>query len=98
MQLKINLLLFALSEFGGYSPELESAISAGVIGLLVGGAWGGLGASRRSYEDFIEKNKASQFRSHFDAKYQLQNSVTKAMGIGAWKFGWRLGLFMGSFV
>nr|SVE77309.1 EOG090X0FS6 [Daphnia lumholtzi]SVE78557.1 EOG090X0FS6 [Daphnia lumholtzi] len=89
--------MFETDEFNSISPELDNVLSAGTAGLLVGMFLGGLPASKVEYDDFINRNKAAQFESHFEAKSKLQFSVTKAMAQGGWRVGWRLALFTGAF-
>nr|SVE93942.1 EOG090X0FS6 [Scapholeberis mucronata] len=85
------------SEFSTLSPELEGTLSAGFAGLFLGLFLGGIPASKIEHDDFIRRNKASSFESHFDAKSKMQHSVTKAMAVGGWRVGWRLALFTGGF-
>lgn len=56
------------SEFNSFSPELDGTFSAALAGLGIGMVMGGLPASKREYEDFITRNKASKFENHFEAK------------------------------
>ena len=61
-------MFYSCSEFGGVSPELDSTFSAGTMGLVAGFFIGGLPASKNEYNNFIDRNKAGQFESHFEAK------------------------------
>nr|SVE92713.1 EOG090X0FS6 [Megafenestra aurita] len=89
--------IFELDEFRSISPELDNCLTAGSVGLIFGMFLGGVTGSKREYEDFITRNKASQFESHFDAKSKLQFNVTKAMAVSGWRIAWRLGLFSGAY-
>nr|SVE76708.1 EOG090X0FS6 [Daphnia longispina] len=90
--------MFQTDEFNSISPELDSTLAAAVGGLLAGAFLGGIPASKLAHDDFIKRNKASQFETHMDAKSKLQFNVTKAMAVGGWRVGWRLGLFTGGFM
>ena len=50
------------------SPELDSTMAAASTGLVFGLFLGGIPASKAEYNNFIDRNKASQFESHFEAK------------------------------
>nr|SVE76083.1 EOG090X0FS6 [Daphnia hispanica] len=89
--------IFENDEFSSLSPELDNVLTASTAGLFVGMFLGGIPASKNEYNDFINRNKASSFETHFEAKSKLQFSVTKAMAEGGWKVGWRLALFTGAF-
>lgn len=69
-----NIILF-FSEFNALSPELDAITSSASIGLFVGLFLGGIPASKLEYEDFIRRNKASSFESHFDAKVTIKNAI-----------------------
>ena len=62
------LSFFFYSEFNSISPELDSTLAAAVGGLLAGAVLGGIPASKLAHDDFINRNKASQFETHMDAK------------------------------
>lgn len=47
---------------------MDGALSAGTAGLVIGFFLGGLPASKKGYEEFILRNKATSFESHFQAK------------------------------
>ncbi|XP_057369833.1 RPII140-upstream gene protein-like [Daphnia carinata] len=89
--------IFETDEFNSISPELDNVLSAGAAGLIAGMFLGGIPASKIEYDDFINRNKASTFENHFEAKSKLQFSVTKSMAQGGWRVGWRLALFTGAF-
>lgn len=86
------------SEFGTVSAELNSVYQAGLFGTLVGALYGGVINSREAYISFLEKNQATAFKSHLDAKKQLQNQFTVNFAKGGFKWGIRLGLFTTSFM
>lgn len=85
--------LFAGATYGG-NWLIVSAISFRFDNLIFLGFLG----SRKAYYDFLDRNQATAFKSHLDAKKQLQNSVTVSFAKGAYRFGWRLGLFSVSYV
>ncbi|GFG34337.1 hypothetical protein Cfor_08958 [Coptotermes formosanus] len=91
-------LMYSLDEFGNVSPELNAACQAGFTGMFVGACYGGIVNSKIAYTDFMERNDATVFKSHLEAKKKLQDQVTIAFGKGAFRWGWRLGLFTGSYV
>nr|SVE75450.1 EOG090X0FS6 [Daphnia dolichocephala] len=89
--------IFETDEFNAISPELDNVLTAGTAGLIAGMFMGGIPASKIAHGDFIDRNKASTFENHFEAKSKLQYSVTKAMAQGGWRVGWRLALFTGTY-
>ncbi|XP_044742382.1 RPII140-upstream gene protein [Chrysoperla carnea] len=91
-------LMFSLDEFNNFSPELNSTMQAGFMGLFIGACYGGFIRSRVAYLDFMERNQATAFKSHLDAKKQLQDAVTMSFAKGAFQWGWRLGLFTFTYV
>jgi len=90
--------MLTIDEFGNCSPEIDGVITTYAAGFLCGSIIGAAGASKDEYINFIDKNKASQFNSHYHAKHELQHRVTRAMMYGGFKVGWRLGLFTGSYM
>lgn len=54
--------------------------------------------ARIEYQNFIDNNQATKFSSTFEAKKKLQDRVTLGFAKGAFQWGWRLGLFTGSFM
>ncbi|PSN37424.1 RPII140-upstream protein [Blattella germanica] len=91
-------MMYTKDEFGGISPELNSAFQAGYVGLFVGACYGGIINSKVAYVNFMERNEATAFRSHLEAKKKLQDQVTLGFGKGAFRWGWRLGLFSSTYV
>ncbi|KAF4516796.1 hypothetical protein B566_EDAN004635 [Ephemera danica] len=91
-------MMFSTDEFGNTSPEVVSVLQAGMLGLFTGGCIGGFIHSRNAYLNFMETNQATAFTSHLEAKKKLQDKVTINFGKGAFKWGWRLGLFSSSYV
>lgn len=89
--------MFTVDEFGSISPELNSVYQAGFTGFLFGALYGGFINSRTAYEDFMNNNQASAFKSHLDAKRKLQNEFTISFAKGAFKWGWRVSLFTTSY-
>lgn len=89
--------MFKVDEFGSISPELNSVYQSGFCGFLFGAIYGGFINSRTAYEDFMNNNQASAFKSHLDAKRKLQNEFTLRFAKGAFKWGWRVSLFTTSY-
>lgn len=89
---------FNSSEFGAVSVELNSITQAGLFGGLVGCIYGGVINSREAYISFMERNQATAFKNHMDAKKKLQNEFTVNFASGAFKWGVRLGIFTTCFV
>ena len=79
------------------SSELNSIYQAGFMGLFTGAIYGGFLGSRKSYFDFMDRNQATAFQSHLDAKRKLQDQVTMGFAKNAFRFGWRLALFTTSY-
>ena len=48
--------------------------------------------------NFMERNQATAFVSHIDAKKKIQESVVMNFFKGGWKFGWRMGVFATMYV
>ncbi|CAO1421891.1 unnamed protein product [Diamesa hyperborea] len=90
--------MFTMDEFGRMSSELNAIYQAGFLGMFAGAVYGGFLGSRSAYFDFMDRNQATAFKSHLDAKKKLQDNVTTNFAKGAFKFGWRLGLFSISYV
>lgn len=63
------------------------------MGFFVGIMYGGIMGSRKAHVDFLERNQASTFSSHFEAKKKLQEAMVLAFGRTGWKFAWRMGVF-----
>nr|CAD7200377.1 unnamed protein product [Timema douglasi] len=91
-------MMFSLDEFGVSSPELHSVFQSGFLGTTLGVIMGGIYRSRNTYRNFIERNQATVFRDHLEAKKKLQDQVTINFGKGAFYWGWRLGLFTSTYV
>ncbi|KAK7075645.1 Complex I assembly factor timmdc1, mitochondrial [Halocaridina rubra] len=85
--------MFSYDEFGDPSPELQTVTQSGIMGFFTGSVIGGTIHSRENYMKFMERNQASAFYSHLDAKKRLQDKVMTGFFRGAWMWGWRLGLF-----
>lgn len=91
-------MMFQLDEFDNISPELHSIYNAGFLGLFTGMCYGGFLGSKKAYMDFMERNQATAFQSHLDAKKKLQESVVFNFVKGGWNFGWRMGVFATMYV
>jgi O-antigen ligase len=46
----------------------------------------------------MERNQATAFSTHLEAKKKLQESVALSFFKGGWKFGWRMGIFAMTYV
>lgn len=90
--------MFQLDEFGTMTSELNSVMQAGFLGLFVGVCYGGVTRARDGYNRFMDSNQATAFRSHLDAKKQLQDQVTIGFAKGAFRWGWRISLFTSCYV
>lgn len=90
--------MYSVDEFGNLSPELNSSLQVGFLGLFIGAMFGGITQSRIAYLNFMENNQATAFKNHLEAKKKLQDQVTVNFGKGAFKWGWRLGMFSTSYV
>ncbi|XP_046402922.1 RPII140-upstream gene protein [Ischnura elegans] len=90
--------IFTVDEFDNLSPELTTVVQGSILGMLVGACYGGINRSKVAYLDFITKNQATQFASHLDAKKKLQDQVTIGLARGGFQWGWRLGVFTGSYL
>lgn len=87
--------LFQKDEYDNYSPELGNIYQTTVLTGFVGACYGGFIHSRDAYLSFIEKNEASKYADHFEAKKKLQDHVTINFFKGALRWSWRLALFGG---
>jgi hypothetical protein len=61
-------VILSFSEFGNISPELNAVLQAGFMGMFIGACYGGFVNSKVAYTDFMERNEATVFKSHFEAK------------------------------
>ncbi|XP_054268466.1 RPII140-upstream gene protein isoform X2 [Macrosteles quadrilineatus] len=64
---------------------------------MIGSMYGGIQSSRNAFVDFMERNQATIFDNHLDAKRKLQNHVTIHFAKGAFKWAWRMTAFTGGF-
>lgn len=71
---------------------------AGFFGMFVGGIIGGVFGLRMANMNFRENNEATLFHSNMDAKRKLQNESTVGFGKGAFRLGWRMGIFCWTFM
>nr|CAD7586282.1 unnamed protein product [Timema genevievae] len=85
-------------EFGVSSPELHSVFQSGFLGTTLGVLMGGFYRTKNTYLNFIERNQATVFRDHLEAKKKLQDQVTINFAKGAFYWGWRIGLFTSTYV
>uniref|UniRef100_A0A1B6CR86 Complex I assembly factor TIMMDC1, mitochondrial n=1 Tax=Clastoptera arizonana TaxID=38151 RepID=A0A1B6CR86_9HEMI len=90
--------MYSIDEFGNISKEANSVLQTTYLSAFIGMCYGGFIYSRDAYLDFLERNQATKFTDHMDAKRRIQNHVSVNFGIGAFKWGWRLSLFCGSFM
>lgn len=90
--------MWSYDEFGNRSPEMNFVVQGASMATLVGVVWGGIVKSRVEYMNFIERNHATKFSNMFEAKRKLQDTVTLSFARGAFQWGWRLGLFTGSYI
>jgi len=84
---------FSPDEFGEPSPELMRIKDATLIGVVVGVFMGAMGRGRVEYMDFFRRNTVTQFESPLKAKSALQDQMFLGMGGGAFRLGWRMGIF-----
>jgi len=77
---------------------MTSILQSSFLGFLTGSVLGGFVKSREAYLNYMENNQASTFTSHLDAKRKLQDQVGLSFAKGAFRWGWRLALFTGSYV
>lgn len=88
----------ACRENGNISPELNSINLAGFTGAFIGGIIGGVSHLKVANMNFRENNEATLFESTRDAQRKLQNESTVGFGKGAFRMGWRIGIFCWTFV
>lgn len=89
--------MYSKSEYDEVSVELTNVIHSTMCGGFVGACLGGFFSSKVAYINFIENNQATIYKSTADAKKKLQDYVTIAFAKGAYKWGWRLCFFTGTF-
>ncbi|KAK3874444.1 hypothetical protein Pcinc_020608 [Petrolisthes cinctipes] len=90
--------MFTEDGYGNMSPELSMVMNGVMTGAFTGSVIGGTVFSKSSFIKFIDENQGSTFQNTFEAKKQLQTQVTLGFARGAWIWGWRLGVFCGSFL
>jgi len=84
---------FVRDEFGDLSPELYRVKDATMMGTVAGIVMGAMGRGRVEYMDFFRRNNITQFETPLKAKSALQDKMFLGMGSGAFRLGWRMGLF-----
>ncbi|CAK1553515.1 unnamed protein product [Leptosia nina] len=87
--------MFKTNDYHELSIELHNVLQTSLMGVFFGVCYGGFTKSRDAYIYFIENNQATSFKSNFDAKRKLQDYVTIAFARGAYRWGWKLGIFSG---
>ncbi|XP_014258555.1 RPII140-upstream gene protein isoform X2 [Cimex lectularius] len=85
--------VFTKDEFGNLSPEMVTILQTAFLSAFFGAFYGGFTHSREAYLRFIERNDATKFVDHFEAKKKLQDTVTMGFAKGAMKWGWRIASF-----
>ncbi|KAK9505734.1 hypothetical protein O3M35_009722 [Rhynocoris fuscipes] len=90
--------VFTVDEYGSISPELSTIYQTTFFTAFVGACYGGFMQSRQAYLQFIERNQATSFVDHYEAKKKLQDHVTVNFAKGALRLSWRLALFSGLYV
>lgn len=85
--------IFRQTEDGFLSKELTSIINITLSGTVIGIVLGGMDATRNTVDNFISSNEATKFISHFDAKWHLQQAVTKNFIRKGGRLGAKLGIF-----
>ncbi|KAI8428542.1 hypothetical protein MSG28_007310 [Choristoneura fumiferana] len=89
--------MFYRNEYDEVSPELRTVVQSGLCGVFFGACMGGFAKSRDAYLYFIENNQATIFQTTMEAKKKLQDYVMIGFAKGAYHWGWRLGIFTGTF-
>ncbi|XP_015592036.1 RPII140-upstream gene protein [Cephus cinctus] len=90
--------VFISTDGGEMSRELSSIHQSIFMGGILGMMYGGIKKSQFSFKNFIHNNDATKFHNIVDARRTLQNEVTIGFIKGAYKYGWRVALFTGSYV
>uniref|UniRef100_A0A1B6G9V1 Complex I assembly factor TIMMDC1, mitochondrial n=1 Tax=Cuerna arida TaxID=1464854 RepID=A0A1B6G9V1_9HEMI len=90
--------VFQKDEFGNYSKEMTATIQSTCIACFLGLIYGGINSSRAAFLDFMERNQATIFENHIDAKRRLQNHVTVHFAKGGFSWACKLSLFTGGFM
>ncbi|CAG9767213.1 unnamed protein product [Ceutorhynchus assimilis] len=90
--------MFQVDELGNLTPEFNSITQSACMSMFVGGLFGGTAAGKTAYEKFMKNNEATTFKSHLDAKRELQDAVTRAFSKGALKWATKLTVFSVSFI
>lgn len=67
--------IHVLSDYGLPSPELVTVKQSTFFGMFLGAAYGGFTYSRYAYLDFMERNQATTFTSHLEAKVNDSNKT-----------------------
>ncbi|CAL8103077.1 unnamed protein product [Orchesella dallaii] len=91
-------MVFTVDQYGDVSPEVQRVIHGTMLGVFFGAFFGGLGRGRISYANFFRSNAHEAFSTSLEAKRKLQDTVTLGMGAGAFRIGWRVGLFTGMYM
>jgi len=82
-----------LSMYGDITPELERCKDTIMVTLVIGAIMGGVGRSRVAYMNFFRSNQHTAFETPMKAKSKLQETLLMGFGSGAYRIGWRVGVF-----
>lgn len=78
---------------GAISDQLNSINMYGFAGMIVGGVMGGLKYAQMANITFRERNEITVFDSQLAGKRKLQDATTLGFAKGAYRIGWRMGVF-----
>lgn len=85
------------SEEDPIHPAAIELLQNSMASFTVGGIYGAMIASRSAFINFIERNEATQFRSHLDAKRKLSDTMFLSYIKGFGKWGSKVCIFVSAF-
>jgi len=88
--------IFSVNQDGVVDPRCRLLQEAGSISVLVGTLYGGMSKARKSWLQFIEKNKYAKYDSVHHARREMNARIYKGFASGAWYYTWRFALFSNS--
>lgn len=72
--------------------------NSGLISTFCGAIYGGVRASREKAQQIMANSDADKFFNARDAQKKLHDRIHIDFAKGAWKYGWRIGLFTSCYV
>jgi len=85
-------LMWRMDELSEMSPELTFVYNTTSFSILAGVAYGTVADSKKTFNQFLEKNKYEMFKHPREAQSALQDRMLLSYMKGAWRYGWRMAI------